>query len=102
MAYGFLKKIRSIIPRPLQNKYILTGILFLVWILLLDPINVIDWMQERAELRRLRKEQLQLEQQLDATKRKIGSFAHPDSLEKIAREQFYFTGPGEEVFIVEE
>ena len=98
----FFKKIRSVIPRPLQNKYILTGILFLVWILLLDPVNVIDWMQERAKLRHLRQEQYQLEQQIDATSRKIQSFAHPDSLEKIAREQFYFTGPGEEVFIIEE
>jgi cell division protein FtsB len=102
MDSNFFKKIQSFIPRPLQNKYILTGILFLVWILLLDPVNGIDWMQEQAKLRRLRKEQLQLKQQLDATTRKIESFAYPDSLEKIAREQFYFTGPNEEVFIIEE
>jgi cell division protein FtsB len=98
----FLKKIRSILPRPLRNKYVLTGILFLVWIILFDPVNVVDWMQERAKLRRLQREQLQLEQRIDGAARKIESFAHPDSLVKIAREQFYFTGLDEEVFLVEE
>jgi cell division protein FtsB len=72
-----------------------------VWILLFDPVNVIDWIQERGRLRRLQQEQQQLEQLIDATTGKIESFNHPDSLEKIAREQFYFTAPNEEVFIIE-
>ncbi|MDR3132759.1 MAG: septum formation initiator family protein [Prevotellaceae bacterium] len=98
----FLKKIASFIPRPLRNRYVLTGLLFLVWILLFDPINVVDWIQERMQLRRLQQEQRQLEQQIDATTREVESFTHPDSLVKIARERFYFTGSGEEIFLVEE
>jgi cell division protein FtsB len=98
---AFFKKIQSFIPRPLRNIYILTGIAFLVWIFLFDPVNVADWIQERSRLRGLQQEQLQLEQLIDATARKIESFNHPDSLEKIAREQFYFTGANEEVFVIE-
>jgi cell division protein FtsB len=96
-----IKKIMAFLPRPLRNKYLLTGALFLVWILLFDPVNLIDWMQEQHKLRHLRREQRQLEQRINNVADKIKSFSNPDSLEKIAREQFYFVGPGEEVFLVE-
>jgi cell division protein FtsB len=99
---NFLKKILFLIPRSLRNKYILTGVLFFVWVFLFDPVNVIDWMRERGKLRQLQQERQQLEQLIDVATRKIESFNYPDSLEKIAREQFYFTGFNEEVFIIED
>jgi cell division protein FtsB len=99
---NIFKKMLSFIPQPLRNKYVLTGGLFLVWILLFDPVNVIDWVQEGAKLRRLQQEKRRLEYEIGAANSKVESFNNPDSLEKTAREQFYFVGPHEEVFIIEE
>ena len=90
------------IARFLKNKYLLTGLLFLLWILLFDPINLIDWAQEKNKLRKLNNEKNRLEREIDVTTKKIESFQNPDSLEKVAREQFYFQSDGEDVYIVED
>jgi cell division protein FtsB len=88
------------VPRLLRNKYLLTGVLFLLWILLFDPINLIDWISEQHKLHTLRSEKKLLERNIDMTTRNIQAFSHPDSLEKMAREQFFFAGPDEEIFII--
>jgi len=98
----FVERFQSIIPKPLKNKYILTGFLFLLWILLFDPINLIDWATEKNNLRKLNNEKHRLEKEIDATTKKIDDFQNPDSLEKVAREQYYFQAAGEDVYIVED
>ncbi len=85
----------------MRNKYVLTGILFLVWVLLFDPVNLVDWVGERNKKNNLQHEKQQLEENIEATTRRINAFSNADSLEKIAREQFYFVAPDEEVFIIE-
>jgi cell division protein FtsB len=90
------------VPPLLRNKYLITGLVFLLWVLLFDPINLIDWLSEKRHLHELNKEKIRLEYDIQATKRKIDAFAHPDSLEKMAREKFYFVGEGEEIFLIEE
>jgi cell division protein FtsB len=99
---SFLHKIKALLPRPLRNKYLLTGSLFIVWILLFDPVNLVDWLQERNKWRHLQREEQQLKRDIEQTTRDIAAFSDADSLEKIAREKFYFTGPDEEIFLIEE
>ncbi|MDR2361987.1 MAG: septum formation initiator family protein [Prevotellaceae bacterium] len=98
-----IQKLKTMpIPRLLKNRYFLTAVGFVIWIWLIDAINLMDWISERTRLNRLEQEQRQLEQDIQSTQQKINAFANPDSLEKIAREQFYFVGPGEVIFIIEE
>jgi cell division protein FtsB len=98
-----IQKLKAIhIPPLLKNRYFLTAVGVVIWVWLLDPINLMDWISERSHLNKLQQEQRQLERDIQTTKQKIDAFANPDSLEKIAREQFYFVGPGEVIFIIEE
>ncbi|MDR0668316.1 MAG: septum formation initiator family protein [Prevotellaceae bacterium] len=90
------------LPPLWKNRYLMTAAIFLVWILLFDRINVIDWIAERMHLNTLEKEKEQLERHIRETRQRIDAFANPDSLETIAREQFYFAEPDEEIFIIED
>ncbi|MDR0728950.1 MAG: septum formation initiator family protein [Prevotellaceae bacterium] len=98
-----IQKLKAMpIPPLLKNRYFLTAVGFVIWIWLIDSINLMDWISERIHLNSLEQEQQQLERNIQTTRQKINAFANPDSLEKIAREQFYFVGPGEVIFIIED
>ncbi|MDR1681370.1 MAG: septum formation initiator family protein [Prevotellaceae bacterium] len=88
------------VPRLLRNRYFIAFFLFAIW-LLFDNLSWQDWFSARLNLNRLEEEKQRLEQDIQTTKQKIDAFANPDSLETIAREQFYFTAPGEVVYIIE-
>lgn len=90
------------LPPLLKNRYLMTAAIFAIWILVFDRINVVDWVAERMHLNRLEKEKEQLERHIRETRRRLDAFANPDSLETIAREQFYFAKPDEEIFIIED
>ncbi|MCL2098568.1 MAG: septum formation initiator family protein [Bacteroidales bacterium] len=96
-------KIKSKIPRFLRNKYVLTLLLFGVWITIFDNNSIISWVQNRMRLAKIETEQQNYRQLLNATSTAIEDLTNNnDSLEKFARENFGFHKDDEEVFIVED
>lgn len=98
----FLERVKGFVPQWVRNKFVLTGALFLLWVLLFDPISLVDLAGEKRHLWRLEREKTELEEKIERTNKRIDAFANPDSLVKVAREQFYFQSAGEEIFIIEE
>lgn len=88
--------------KVLTNKYFIVSFLFLVIVLFLDRNNLLRWgrdmitisRQEKA-IRRYDKDIKQLDDRLQELT------SDRDSLEKFAREQYYFQKKGEDVFIVD-
>ena len=94
--------IKSKIPPFLQNKYLLTILFFVVWITVFDKNSVIDWMQNKAKINKLKAERQMIQEELKAIKNTIEQLNSNDSLEKIAREVFDFHREDEDVFVMVE
>lgn len=70
--------------------------------LLIKKDNVVNWMQAGFTLQRQRRQIELLQQENAALDRKIRMMKdNRDTLERYAREQFFFAEPGDDVYIIE-
>ena len=89
------------IPPVLRNKYLLTLIVFAVWILLLDSNNLISRFKEMRNLKKLKAEKEYYVQRIEEDKRKLHELKTSDrNLEKFAREQYRMKNPDEDLYII--
>ncbi len=97
-------KILAHIPSFLKNKYLLTGVGFLVWILFFDARDFItSHFRERNELLKLEQSKKYYEQQIAATKQELEQLkTNPAILEKYAREKYLMKRDNEDLFIIPE
>jgi len=85
----------------MRNKYILTIIIFLIWIVLLDSNNLISRRKEMKNLRKLRADKEYYVQRIEEDKRKLHELKTDDrNLEKFAREQYRMKKADEDLYIV--
>jgi cell division protein DivIC len=97
IRFKFIEKI----PPVLRNKYVLTIIIFLIWLLLLDSNNLISRYKEIRNLRRLRSEREYYIQHIEEDRRKLHELKTDDrNLEKFAREQYQMKKPDEDLYII--
>ena len=89
------------IPPFLRNKYLLTIIVFFVWLLLLDSNNLISRYKEMKNLRKLKSEKEYYVQRIEEDKRKLHELKTDNqNLEKFAREQYRMKKPDEDLYII--
>lgn len=89
------------IPAFFRNKYILTILLFLIWLLLLDSNNLISRFREMKELNRLRREREYYLDKIEVDRKKLNELkTDDDNLEKFAREQYHMKKPDEDLYII--
>jgi cell division protein DivIC len=89
------------IPPFMRNKYILTIIVFLLWIVFLDSNNLISRRKEMKNLRKLRADKEYYVQRIEEDKRKLHELKTDDrNLEKFAREQYRMKKADEDLYIV--
>ena len=99
-----MEKIRRFIktlPKPIRNKYIITSILFLFWILFLDNYNLINQkkMQNKVEKLIQQKEFYISEIKNDSTElHELKN--NQNEQEKFAREKFLMKKNNEDLFII--
>jgi len=79
-----------------------TVVFLFLWIV--GPGNtVVHWVRSKVELGRQKKQMELYQKEIDEMRRQVNMIrSDRDTLEKFAREQFYFAAPGEDVYIVEE
>jgi cell division protein FtsB len=91
------------IPSWLKNKYLLTGVGFLVWIVFFDDRDLINNLHHRQELKQLEMSRDQYLGQIKATKEELEQLKkNPALLEKYAREKYRMKKDNEDLFIVTE
>jgi len=89
------------IPASFRNKYLLTILLFLIWIILLDSNNLISRFKDMRELRRLQTDREYYQNKIDEESRKLRELKTDNhNLEKFAREQYRMKKPDEDLYIV--
>lgn len=85
----------------MKNRYVLTILIFLVWIILLDPNNLISRAREVRTRNRLEREKEYYMSRIEEDRRKLNELrTSNENLEKYAREQYRMKRPDEDLFII--
>lgn len=91
----------KLIIKYLRNKYILTLIIFTVWILLFDSNNLIDRFSMVKNLRQLERDKLYYLERIEEDSKKLKELeTDKETLEKFAREQYLMKKEDEEIFVI--
>lgn len=89
------------LPAMFRNKYILTILIFSIWLLLIDSNNLITRYQDIRELHKLRNDREYLLKKIEVDKKKLQELKTDDhNLEKFAREQYKMKKPDEDLYII--
>jgi len=89
------------IPASFRNKYVLTILFFLIWIILLDSNNLISRFRDMRELSRLKTDREYYLNKIEEESRKLRELkTDNDNLEKFAREQYRMKKPDEDLYII--
>jgi len=96
-----LSKFIEKIPPFFRNRYLLTIIVFVIWVVLLDSNNLLSQYKEMKNLKKLRVEKEYYVKRIEEDKRKLHELKTDDqNLEKFAREQYRMKKPDEDLFII--
>jgi len=97
IRFNFIEKV----PPVFRNKYLLTIIIFVVWILLFDSNNLIARYKEMRELRKLRIDREYYIKRIESDRQKLHELKTDNqNLEKFAREQYRMKKPDEDLYII--
>jgi cell division protein DivIC len=85
----------------LRNKYILTAVVFLVWLLLFDQNNLAERRKMNREYTQLMEEREYYLQKIEEDRKRIEELkTDNDNLEKFAREQYLMKKDNEDIFVI--
>lgn len=87
----------------LRNKFVLTTLVFGVWIILFDQNNLLDRLSDMKNLRQLEKEKDYYKTKIQEDQQRIQELtSDKEDLEKFAREKYLMKSDNEDVFIIVE
>ena len=91
------------IGRTLRNKYVVTALVFLFWLLLFDQNNLTERRKSTREYHQLLEEKAYYQQKIEEDRKRIEELkTNTDNLEKFAREQYLMKKDNEDIFIIVE
>ena len=91
------KKLISI----LKDKFVLTFLIFVVWIFLFDSNNILDRMKDIRSLRQLERDEVYYLEKIKTDSARLQELiTNDENLEKFAREQYLMKKENEDIFIV--
>jgi cell division protein FtsB len=97
-------KLLNRLPAWLKNKYIVTSLVFSIWLLFFDDRDIITThFKHRNELKQLEQSRDYYLQQIENTQKELdGLKQDPAMLEKYAREKYLMKKDNEDLFILPE
>jgi len=91
------------LPKIFRNFYFSTTLLFLAWMLILDPNNLIARYQLSSKLGTLEDEKQYYQEKIEEVgKDRDELFGDRESIEKFAREKYLMKKESEDIFVIEE
>lgn len=97
-----IKKIKSSkFFKLISNLYVLTSIVFFIWIFFIDSNSILVNLKLQKEINELKERKSLLEKQIKIDESIISNLNNPDSLEKYAREKLYMKKDNEDIYIIE-
>lgn len=96
-----LKNIWKIIFRILRNKYILTLLIFIIWLTIFDANNLIDRYRSLRKLDQLEKDKEYYLKKIDEDSRRMHQLkTDKRNLERFAREEYLMKKKDEDIFVI--
>ncbi|MEY3344091.1 MAG: hypothetical protein RL090_1775 [Bacteroidota bacterium] len=96
-----MKKLLDRIPKWMRNRYILTGIVFIVWMTFFDNNNFISRYSYRQELKKLEQDKAYYIQEIERNAQQTAQLkSDPAMLEKYAREKYLMKKENEDIFVI--
>ena len=86
----------------LKNKYILTLVVFFIYVLFLDDVDVFTIIRQEIKLNKLEKEKEEVLIKYLNAKSTLDQLDNLESLEKYAREEKMFKKDDEDIFVIVE
>ena len=97
------KEVKTGLLKIVRNKYLVTTILFLAFIIFFDENSIVSHQKNRQRLNELIEQKEYYKERIIADKQKLEDLnSGSQNLEKFAREQYYMSKSDEDVFIVVE
>lgn len=91
------------IGKALRNKYVLTSLVFLLWLLLFDQNNLAERRKSNREYNQLLEEKGYYLQKIEEDRKRINELkTNTENLEKFAREQYLMKKDNEDIFVIVE
>jgi cell division protein FtsB len=85
----------------LRNKYVLTSVLFVLWMLMFDQNNLNERRKNNRDYNQLLREQEYFQKKIEENRKRIQELkTNNDNLEKFAREQYLMKKDNEDIFII--
>ncbi|MEO6187242.1 MAG: septum formation initiator family protein [Ginsengibacter sp.] len=85
----------------LGNKYLITGSIFVVWILFFDRNDVGLQLKRVGELKTLKESEKKMDKQIADTREELNLLkTNPKTLEKYAREKYLMKKDNEDLYII--
>ena len=88
------------IGRWVLNKYVITLVLFGVFILFIGDQSVVKQISRGRQIRSLQQQIKQSRENIATYQHELDYLAQPDSMERFAREHYHMHAPNEDVYIV--
>jgi cell division protein DivIC len=96
-----MKKLFFKIPGWVRNKYLLTGLAFIVWMFFFDANDISLQQKRRSELKKLQNEEKILDKQISETKQELNLLkTSPATIEKYAREKYLMKRDNEDLYLI--
>ena len=101
MSVKRIKDLYQKLPAPLRNKYLITFIVFLVWIFFIDKFDIITQIKMNKEFKQLKQQQEFYKKEIEKDSTKIYNLNNnPEEQERFARERFLMKKENEDLFII--
>jgi len=85
----------------LRNKYVLTSVLFVIWMLMFDQNNLNERRKNNRDYNQLLREKEYFQKKIEENRKRIQELkTNNDNLEKFAREQYLMKKDNEDIFII--
>lgn len=96
-----LTRLLNRVPPVLKNRYLLTVVIFFIWILFFDNNNLIGRYQDMAALKQLKRDREYYSNRIDEDTRKLNELkTSNENLEKFAREEYFMKRDNEDIFVI--
>jgi len=96
-----IKQFIETLPKPIRNKYVITSILFIFWILFLDDYNLITQIKMQNKVDELDQQKKFYISEIKNDSTELSGLRNDSNQqEKFAREKFLMKKDDEDVFII--
>lgn len=96
-----MNKIWNRLPRFLKDKYVITMLVFLIWLFFFDQFNLLDRLDSMRNLKQLQQDKAYYQKRIREDSQRLKELkTNRENLEKFAREQYLMKKDNEDIFVI--